>query len=61
MERSMIRFAAGFFFCYLAGALPMGIILARMDMPVPDVIGGAATWPNVQMRVALHSRVEVRP
>ena len=48
----MRNFAAGFLFAYCAGAVPFGILLVRMDMPVAKVIYGTMTWPHQLMRVA---------
>jgi hypothetical protein len=56
----MKRFAAGFLFAYAAGALPFGLLLARMNEPAVVVVYGAATWPQQLMRVALVAKVEDR-
>jgi len=56
----MKNFAAGFLFAYVAGALPFGILLARMDLPTVTVVFGAATWPQQLMRVAMVAKVEHR-
>jgi hypothetical protein len=48
----MKLFAAGFLSCYLLGALPVGIITARLNKSASSILFHALVWPNVMMRVA---------
>lgn len=48
----MTKFACGFLVAYLLGAVPTGIIVARLDKPTLTVLSSAATWPHQLMRIA---------
>lgn len=46
------QFFIGFVFAYLLGAIPMGVLIARMDKPAIIVAWSALTWPSILQRVS---------
>lgn len=54
----MKQFTAGFVACYLLGAIPFGLLLARMDKSAWVVGYGAAVWPSKLFEVAIRAKVE---
>lgn len=55
-QSRMPAFLAGFFCCWLIGAVLVGTIAARSGAPTGQMLYAAAAWPRILLHIAVAAR-----